>query len=274
MPPTVSVIVATYNGTRQLDRCLRSIIATAETDIEIILADDGTNAPESLKLIDHWMGHADVPITLAKQSDKGFRLARSRNNAVSKSHGDILLFLDHDIILPTTFFRTLRKNMVPGWFAAGRRVKLDFDTTERFYNRELSPKDFFNSRFAIHAFQKRFPGWRYLFPTRNRRPGTKPQPFEGMSGFCIATFRSDFFAVDGFDGAYQSYGVEDWDFLARLINNGTHGGYLPRAATTVHLWHRESPTDTKSPAYDKLRTVIANRTTLPEVGFSKLGQEG
>lgn len=268
--PLISIILATYNGTRQLDLCLKSIIGTSEKDLEIVIADDGTCKKESIDLVERWKRNSAVRILHAKQEDKGFRLARSRNNAVSISSGEVLLFLDHDIILPPTFITSLRKCMKKDWFASGRRVKLDKETTEELYSGKILATDLFTSRFAFKAFYRRLPGWRYLFPTRNRKPGTKPQPFEGMSGFCIATNRSDFLAVDGFDGAYMSYGAEDWNFLARLINNGTNGGYLPKAATTAHLWHDESLLSKESPDYQKLRNVVRNKTIRPEIGYSKL----
>ncbi|AGF79908.1 glycosyl transferase [Desulfocapsa sulfexigens DSM 10523] len=266
----ISVILATYNCGKQLDCCVQSIIDNNDPFVEIIFADDGSSNPESLERLKKWEEVAPFRIVRAWQEDKGFRLARSRNNAVSFANGEILLFIDHDILLPNDFFKTLRKHMIPGWFIGGRRVKLD----ERISSELLSGKCTCSSLqgffFAFQAMQKRLPGWRYLFPLRNRQPGGVPQNFRGMAGFCIATYKTDFFTIDGFDSSFEGYGVEDWDFMARLNNSGISCGFLPRKGTVYHLWHPEKPDDLKSIAYKILDDVEKSCKTLPSKGFSKL----
>ncbi|MDQ8183733.1 glycosyltransferase [Pelagicoccus sp. SDUM812005] len=270
---TISVILATYNGTDLLDLTLSSLAATKDENIEVVIADDGSTNPTTQAIIEKHQRLDALPILHAKQEDLGFRLARSRNNAASIASGDILAFLDHDILVPKNFFKQVRAHMTPGWFAAGRRVKLDRDTTEKILTGKKHYDHVFAKSFACKAALRKLPGWRYLFPTRNRTPGTQPQPFKGMSGFCIITYRKDFLAIDGFDNTFTSYGVEDWDFLARLNNNGTHGGYLPTKATTAHLWHKETEVSLDSPAYLQLNETIKNKITQPKSGFKDLQKE-
>ena len=107
-------------------------------------------------------------------------------------------------------------------------------------------------------------------PLRDRRPGTKPQPFRGMSGFCIGMWREDFEKVNGFDGRYCGYGAEDWDILARLQNAGIHAGYLPRQATVMHLWHRETSPNTDSPGYQLLRNVEQEGVVCAKQGLREM----
>ena len=270
---SISVIVATYNGTRQLESCINSIIDDRDENLEVVIADDGSSNPETLTTINRLKSNGFTTIKHAVQKDLGFRLARSRNNAVSISDGEVLLFLDHDILLPKGFFAELRKCMKTGWFAAGRRVKLDEETTEKLISGDLKPNYVFSFPFALEAIAKQLEGWRYLFPTRNRSPGKSPQPFRGMSGFCIAVHKKNFLEIDGFDASFQGYGVEDWDFLARLNNKGVMGGFLPSRATVAHLWHNEPEPDFNSPAYKKLETVEREKIYLPKIGYSKLKHE-
>lgn len=268
--PDLTVVVATYNGTDQLDRCLRSIAVAADERVQVVIADDGSSHARTFEIIEEFNRLAPGPVVHAWQEDIGFRLARSRNNAVRHARGGFLLFLDHDILVPPTFFRTVRRTIRPGWFVGGRRVKLDEPNSRAVLDGSLDPKALFTLGFALRAWHQRLGGWRYLFPLRDRRPGARPQPFRGMSGFCIGAWRTDFDTVDGFDDRYRGYGVEDWDFMARLNNAGVHAGYLPRAATVMHLWHKEVAHDLAGPGYQMLKGVEGTGLVRAQAGYSTL----
>lgn len=271
--PDISVILATYNGKDQFACCVRSLLAAGDAGMEVVIADDGSSHERTFEIIEGFKREAPFRVEHAWQEDIGFRLARSRNNAVRHARGEFLLFLDHDILLPLGFFGTLRRTIRPGWFVGGRRVKLDEATSRRLLDGSMNAARLFTLGFALRARRDRLSGWRYLFPLRDRRPGSQPQPFRGMSGFCIGAWRKDFDAVDGFDDRYRGYGVEDWDFMARLNNAGVHAGYLPRAATMMHLWHKETPHDLEGPGYQMLRGVEGTDTVRAQVGLSTLVAE-
>ncbi|GIW73582.1 MAG: hypothetical protein KatS3mg103_0104 [Phycisphaerales bacterium] len=61
--------------------------------------------------------------------------------------------------------------------------------------------------------------------------------------------------------------------MARLNNAGVHGGYLPRSATVMHLWHKEAPHDLDGPGYQMLREVEATKAVRARIGFSTLDHE-
>lgn len=271
--PDISVILATYNGQEQFARCARSLLWAADEGVEVVIADDGSSHERTFQIIETFKRDAHFPVLHAWQEDLGFRLARSRNNAVQHARGSFLLFLDHDILVPRTFFRTIRRAIRPGWFVGGRRVKLDEMLTREILEGTRDPRSLFTIRFALEARRKRLRGWRYLFPLRDRGPGSTPQPFRGMSGFCIGAWRRDFDTVDGFDDRYRGYGVEDWDFMARLNNAGVHAGYLPRAATMMHLWHKETPHDLEGPGYQMLKEVEGTDIVRSRIGMSALVQD-
>ena len=268
--PDISVILATYNGGDQLACCAETLAAAGDERMEVVIADDGSSSERTFEIIEAFKREAPFRVHHAWQEDIGFRLARSRNNAVQHARGEFMLFLDHDILVPRTFFRTIRATIRPGWFVGGRRVKLDEAISASVLDGSVEPATLFTWRFALRARRMKLGGWRYLFPLRDRRPGTTPQPFRGMSGFCIGAWRSDFDRVDGFDDRYRGYGVEDWDFMARLNNAGVHAGYLPRAATVMHLWHKEIPHDLEGPGYQMLQGVENTDNVRAEIGMRAL----
>ena len=98
----ISVIVATYNWPSALRLSLQSLMRQTAHNFEIVVADDGSRN-ETRELIERLTKSSPVPIIHSWQEDIGFSLARSRNQAVLKSHGDYLIFVDGDCIVPKDF---------------------------------------------------------------------------------------------------------------------------------------------------------------------------
>ncbi len=96
----VSIVVPTFNRGPQLALTLDSLLANntrALDSIEVIVADDGSTSPaapivESLRVA--------PPFTLStiRQANQG--PAAARNAGFRASHGEIILFIDDDIITP------------------------------------------------------------------------------------------------------------------------------------------------------------------------------
>lgn len=88
----VSVIVPIYNVEDFLEDCLESIIHQTETDIEIILINDGSKD----KSIDIAKSYAekDTRIRLIEQENQG--LSITRNVGIEAANGDYVLFIDSD----------------------------------------------------------------------------------------------------------------------------------------------------------------------------------
>ncbi len=268
-----SLIISTFNGDRQLDLTMRSVLASADSDTELIVADDGSSNPLTEKVIRNHQESSNICVLHVKQDDAGFRLARSRNNAFLRSQGRIVIFLDHDVIVPSDFVRVARETMKAGWFAAGRRVMLDEPTSQLLLEGSLRLDELFSAKFILRAYRRRMPGRRYLLPLRDRRPGRVPQDYRGMSGFCIVVNREDFVAVNGFEGMIETYGAEDWELMARLGNQGIHAGYLPRSATMYHVWHRKSPVDLNAFGYKLLDDSISTKRVRARSGLSSIQLE-
>ena len=90
--PKVSVIVAVYNSAEFLPRCVDSILAQTETDIEVLLVDDGST------------DHSPAVMAAYVARDGRFRYLRKENGGLSSARnagmlqatGKYLLFVDAD----------------------------------------------------------------------------------------------------------------------------------------------------------------------------------
>ena len=89
--PAVTVIVPVYNGEKFLPRCLDAINSSKHAPLEVIVVDDGST-DDSAELS---RGRGARVIATARQSGPG----AARNLAAVEARGDILLFVDADVVI-------------------------------------------------------------------------------------------------------------------------------------------------------------------------------
>lgn len=90
--PSISVIVPVYNGERYLQRCLDALFSSSCSDFEVIVVDD-MSTDKSIE-ISQSKG-AQVLSSGRKQSGP----ANARNLAADTANGEILLFVDADVVV-------------------------------------------------------------------------------------------------------------------------------------------------------------------------------
>ena len=88
----LTLIITTYNWPESLLLVIESIKRQTILPDEIIIADDGSTK-ETKDLINNFKKDTDLNIVHSWQEDKGFRAARSRNNAIFKSSGDYIILI-------------------------------------------------------------------------------------------------------------------------------------------------------------------------------------
>ena len=91
-PPKVSVIVAAYNVSKYLPKCLDSISAQTYTNLEIIVVDDGST--DMTKQICDIYGKKEPRSIIIHQKNQG--LSAARNNGLKKATSDYVIFVDGD----------------------------------------------------------------------------------------------------------------------------------------------------------------------------------
>lgn len=93
--PTVSILLAVYDGARTLRRCLDSVAAQTQADLEIIVVDDAS-ADNTLRLLQQWQAdHPRVPLTILR-NETNLGLTRSLLKGVAQSRGVFLARIDAD----------------------------------------------------------------------------------------------------------------------------------------------------------------------------------
>ncbi len=100
MKPNLSIVIAVYNGAHFLQKCLPAIEAAADKEMEVIIVDDGStdNSAEIGKFFE-----AKV-IELAECNGA----ANARNIGVGEARGEIILFVDADVVIQPDTIKNVR----------------------------------------------------------------------------------------------------------------------------------------------------------------------
>ena len=263
----ISVILPTYNAVRPLAVSLRSFAKQTDSGFEVVVADDGstTETGEVVKNI-----AKDLPFTVshARQDDNGFRLARARNLAIARSRGDYIILIDGDCFVLPDFVARHRSLAEPSWFVSGKRSWLRKALTERYLDQELHPsrpewlmRVLFNQ--ATRPFQ--------FIPLPNGRwRYRRSHDWRGVQTCNLAVWRRDLIAVNGFDNRYRGHGLEDSDFVVRLIRNGTLRKMGDHSSPALHLWHEPQPRETQSPNQRLFNDLLESERIRVEDGLSAI----
>lgn len=216
--PTVSVIVAHYEQPGELARTLAALSMQdyPRALLEIVVADDGS------------AGDVHVPdgVILARQEDRGFRLASARNLGVRASSGDVLCFLDADTAPEPGYVRALTRlpALLPEAVTVGRRRHADFSGLAH----DVPVLD------AVAGRELPEPLWLADEYARSRDlRDADDRSYRFAIGAVVACSRRLFDEVGGFDESFSTYGGEDWEWAHRMWQAGA---VLAHVSTAV-AWH-------------------------------------
>jgi len=91
-PPTVSVIIPTYNRCALVQEAIASVLGQTRVPDEIIVVDDGSTDDTAAVLAQY-----GAPVKVIRQSNQGRSAARNRG--LREAHGELILYLDSDDLL-------------------------------------------------------------------------------------------------------------------------------------------------------------------------------
>jgi len=116
----VSVIIPTYNRAKDVDECLDSIIIQTKLPKETLIVDDSSN-DEVENLIEHRKYEFKEKNIILRyiRNVREKSLTIARNVGVENAAGDIILFLDSDVVLDEHYIEELLKVYVEKPIALG-----------------------------------------------------------------------------------------------------------------------------------------------------------
>ncbi|HJH25423.1 MAG TPA: hypothetical protein C5S37_01340 [Methanophagales archaeon] len=102
--PRVSIMLPTYNRGELLDRCIRSVLAQDFTDWELIILDDCSSDNTYIICKKFEEDHDNIAYHRNKIR-KG--LPENRNTGIAISNGDLVLFIEDDLLLDKNCLKKL-----------------------------------------------------------------------------------------------------------------------------------------------------------------------
>ncbi|MBL8240569.1 MAG: glycosyltransferase family 2 protein [Bryobacterales bacterium] len=185
---TVSVIVPVHNGEAELARCLEALRKSTVAPLEVLVVDDGST--DRSREVAEALG-ARVLTTGRKGGP-----ARARNAGARQASGDVLFFLDADVVAQTD---------AVGRVVAAFDSSPDVDAVIGSYDDDPAELDFLSQyKNLMHCF---------VHQTGQEQASTF------WSG-CGAIRREVFLAHSGFDESYARPAIEDIELGYRLFQAG------------------------------------------------------
>lgn len=241
--PTISVCIPMRNGAAQLPLSLRNLARTSypSTRFELLIGDHGSN-DESARIAAGFREEFEA-LRVVPVAYTGPNRALVRNQLIQRAQGDLLVFLDHDVLTPSDFLlehaRLHAQN--PGALIAGLTYG------KGFFRQEI---DTFVSSLQLEDIQQALPqleanpalGDLRVGPSMLDQPGRLLDarkvlaPFRFFWTCNLSARRRDIEECGVFDEAYASWGVEDDDFAHQFYARGKHL-LFSRDAWAFHLPH-------------------------------------
>ncbi len=201
MSAKISIIIPVHNGASTLRECLQAVCSNGYPVREIIIVDDAST-DSSLEIA------ADFPVEIIRRNEASGPAA-ARNAGAIAAKGDVLFFIDADVIAPKNTLSVIAKSFDD---ASVDAITGRFSPRQRYANFSSEYKNLW-----MHHTYSRLDGEVSLFYTSS------------------AAARRDVFIHAGlFDENYRTPSVEDTDFGHRLTQAG-HAVHVNKDLAVEHV---------------------------------------
>jgi len=234
----ITLIVSVYKNVKALKIVLNSILNQSHPVDEIIISEDGNH--NEMK---EFLSTLDIPHLIhCIQEDLGWRKNIALNNAIKKSSGDYLIFIDGDVIL--------HKNFVAGHLACsektkvccGKRSELGQNYSSMLYNNDLTIEELSNkyisSIIALH--KDKVHHYEDGIYSKLLHKITSNRYVRHIIGCNFSCYKEDIEKINGFNEDFKNPAEgEDVDITWRFRGLGIEMKSCRYIANVYHLWHKK-----------------------------------
>jgi GT2 family glycosyltransferase len=236
-PPMVSIIIPTRDRPEYLETCVRSMLSlTSYEKFEILILDNDSQENRTSELLHEFeMTHH---IRVIKCSG-AFNWSLLNNSGVAHMHGEIAVFLNNDTEVHD-----------PGWLTeivvqANRREVGAVGIRLLYPNGNIQ-----HAGIVLGPHGRSTHVWRH---TQGDDPGYLEQlrsvrRVSAVTGACLATRRSVFDSVGGFECQHLRVTWSDVDYCLRVREQGLHVLWTPHATLIHHEQATRGPDNTAQAA--------------------------
>ena len=202
-----SFIIPVYNRPEEVDELLNSLTRQTNKNFEVLIVEDGSSVP-CKEVVDNYADRLDICYYFKSNSGPG----QTRNYGAERGHGEYLIILDSDCILPEGYLAAVESEL--------QRQKAD-----AFGGPDRAHDSFTNIQKAINYAMTSF------FTTGGIRGGKKKMDKFYPRSFNMGVRAEVYKALGGF--SKMRFG-EDIDFSIRIFK----GGYRCRLFPEAWVWHK------------------------------------
>ncbi|MDX1628615.1 MAG: glycosyltransferase, partial [Fulvivirga sp.] len=188
----LSVVVPYYNMGAYLNQAIKSIQQSDYSPLEIIIVDDGSDDPESIRALEKWRSEENIHII--SKANEG--LSITRNVGAKEAKGAFLAFLDPDDEVTSTYYSKA------------------IDILKRYKNVSF-----------VGCWASYFDQSDISWPSFNPEP-----PYllvHNMINSSALVYKRDDFLKTGLNDPAMLYGMEDYDSVINMVKNGMRGVAIP-----------------------------------------------
>lgn len=225
-----SVIIPYYERFHHLEQTLQAISSQSEKDYEIIVIDDGSSQSIEKRIPSH--------VRLIQTSHRG--AAAARNSGIAVAKGEILIFLDSDIVVDQSFVRNhwIFHDQHPQMVGLGFRRHMNSAGDVQSLDTRLK---------LLARYDKKISELRYPW---------------FMTYTCNVSVPRALALNELFDENYVAWGLEDSEWAYRLHCQGYDFAFI-ETVTTTHLYHDRTMTPEKFQSWkNNLAYTIAKHPKL------------
>lgn len=202
-----SIIIPVYNRPDEVDELLQSLTSQRERDFEVLVVEDGSSTP-CKEVCDKYAHALDLHYFSKPNSGPGL----SRNYGAERAHGEYLIILDSDVVLPEGYLEAVSN-------------ALTATPADAFGGSDRAHDSFTDVQKAISYSMTSF------FTTGGIRGGKRKLDKFYPRSFNMGIRRDVYLQLGGF--SKMRFG-EDIDFSYRLVESG----HTTRLFDEAWVWHK------------------------------------
>jgi len=221
----ISVIIIQYNNHHLTRNAIGSFLKYHKNNFEIILVDNNSTDSEATKFA------KEFPDLKIIQCEKNLGFGAANNLAAQKSSGDILLFLNNDVIIISEFIKGIEDEFYkdssigiigPKLLNQDKSLQLSSgklpSISIEFFDKILYSAVDKKNKFALNYINRKY---------------LEKEEKEWVTGAALFITKKLFWELNGFDESFFMY-FEDKDLCARAISKGKKVLYSPESSL-IHL---------------------------------------
>lgn len=190
-----SVIIPVYNRPDEVNELLESLTLQTYKDFEVVVVEDGSSIP-CQEVVEKYSDRLDIHYYNKPNSGPG----QTRNYGAERSHGEYLIILDSDCILPPGYFEAVEKELQSSpvdAFGGPDRAHASFTDIQKAINYSMT--SFFTTG-GIRGGKKKMD----KFYPRSFNMGVRRSVYQTLGGFSKMRFGEDIdFSIRIFKAGYR-----------------------------------------------------------------------